>query len=83
MNQLLLRPHAAVVIGFVFALLVAAVTESAFAQRKSIKQYVHHLWNTDNGFPQNSASDILQTRDGYLSFATQDGMARFDGLNGL
>jgi len=51
-----------------------------FAQRKSIKQYVHQVWTTENGLPQNSATDIIQTRDGYIWLATDEGLARFDGL---
>jgi len=53
---------------------------TGFAQRKSIKQYVHDIWNSDRGLPQNSASDLVQTRDGYLWLATQEGLARFDGV---
>ena len=59
---------------------VCFVTAGAFAQRKSIKQYVHEVWTTENGLPQNSASSIVQTRDGYIWFATQEGLARFDGV---
>jgi signal transduction histidine kinase/ligand-binding sensor domain-containing protein len=36
-------------------------------------------WTTENGLPQNSINDILQTRDGYLWLATEGGLARFDG----
>ena len=36
-------------------------------------------WTTDNGLPQNSIRDILQTRDGYLWLATEGGLVRFDG----
>lgn len=32
------------------------------------------------GLPQNSIKDILPSRDGYLWIATQEGLARFDGL---
>ncbi|HXX62730.1 MAG TPA: two-component regulator propeller domain-containing protein [Bacteroidota bacterium] len=53
---------------------------SAVAQRKSIKQYVHDSWTTANGLPQNGADDILQSRDGYLWFASEEGVSRFDGL---
>jgi ligand-binding sensor domain-containing protein len=59
------------------ALCLTAATGQA--QRKSIKQYVHKIWTTDNGLPQNSAG-ILQSRDGYIWFATQEGLARFDGV---
>jgi ligand-binding sensor domain-containing protein len=37
-------------------------------------------WTTENGLPQNSILDILQTRDGYLWVATEGGLARFDGV---
>lgn len=36
-------------------------------------------WTTENGLPQNSINDILQTRDGYLWLATFGGLVRFDG----
>ena len=29
-------------------------------------QYRFYNWNTDNGLPQNSVYDILQTRDGFF-----------------
>ncbi|MBF8294430.1 MAG: hypothetical protein HW389_975 [Bacteroidetes bacterium] len=61
-------------------LLFGLVATSSFAQKKSIKQYVHDRWTSQNGLPQNSASDIVQTKDGYLWFATQEGLARFDGV---
>lgn len=64
----------------VLFLLLGLVTCRGLAQRKSIKQYVHKIWTTEEGLPQNSASSILQTRDGYLWFATQEGLARFDGV---
>lgn len=51
------------------------------AQKKTIPQYVHDIWTTATGLPQNSASDIVQTRDGYLWFGTQEGLARFDGVH--
>jgi ligand-binding sensor domain-containing protein/signal transduction histidine kinase len=37
-------------------------------------------WTTENGLPQNSIRDILQTRDGYLWLATEGGLVRFDGV---
>ena len=35
-------------------------------------------WDTENGLPQNSVQAILQTSDGYMWFATEGGLARFD-----
>jgi ligand-binding sensor domain-containing protein/signal transduction histidine kinase len=61
-------------------ILIFLATVPGSAQRKSIKQYVHDKWTTANGLPQNGADDILQTKDGYLWFATEEGLARFDGV---
>ncbi|HXI29918.1 MAG TPA: two-component regulator propeller domain-containing protein, partial [Vicinamibacterales bacterium] len=38
------------------------------------------IWTTENGLPQNSVNDIVQTRDGYLWLATFGGLVRFDGF---
>lgn len=43
-------------------------------------RYRFDQFNTDNGLPQNSVLSIGQTRDGYLWFATTDGLVRFDGV---
>jgi ligand-binding sensor domain-containing protein/signal transduction histidine kinase len=40
----------------------------------------HQAWSTENGLPQNSVHQILQTRDGYLWIATEGGAARFNGV---
>jgi signal transduction histidine kinase/ligand-binding sensor domain-containing protein len=42
--------------------------------------YRADFWTTDEGLPQNSVRSILQTRDGYLWFTTNDGLVRFDGV---
>ena len=38
-----------------------------------------HVWQADDGLPQNGVSAIVQTRDGYLWIGTYGGLARFDG----
>jgi signal transduction histidine kinase/ligand-binding sensor domain-containing protein len=43
-------------------------------------QYSFNSWTADDGLPQNSINDILQTRDGYLWITTFDGLVRFDGI---
>lgn len=46
----------------------------------ALAQYRFDHWTADNGFPQNSVRDIVQTRDGYLWLTTFDGLLRFDGV---
>ena len=42
-------------------------------------QYRFDHWTADNGLPQNTVRDLVQTRDGYIWIATLGGLARFDG----
>src|SRR5688572_15732647 len=51
----------------------------ALNPHRAMTQYVRTVWQRAEGLPQNTVSDILQTRDGYLWAATQDGLVRFDG----
>jgi ligand-binding sensor domain-containing protein/signal transduction histidine kinase len=64
-------------------LLVAAVTGLVFgvSAGADVARYEHQTWRTENGLPQNSVHSIVQTSDGYIWLATEDGLARFDGLN--
>jgi signal transduction histidine kinase/ligand-binding sensor domain-containing protein len=65
--------------GFVwFGRLVLAV--ACLCSTTAFAQYRFDHWTADNGLPQNSVRDILQTRDGYLWLATFDGLVRFDGV---
>jgi PAS domain S-box-containing protein len=43
-------------------------------------QYGLSFWMSDDGLPQNTVCAIAQTKDGYLWFATEEGLARFDGV---
>jgi len=47
----------------------------------ALTQFGHDVWTTSNGLPQDSVRAIAQTADGYLWFATIDGLARFDGVS--
>jgi|GEM_PF-1725714 len=42
--------------------------------------YLLHAWSTDDGLPENSATAIVQTQDGYLWFGTFNGLVRFNGV---
>ncbi|MHC1764476.1 MAG: two-component regulator propeller domain-containing protein [Verrucomicrobiia bacterium] len=41
--------------------------------------YFLRTWDTDDGLPENSATAIAQTRDGYLWVGTFNGLVRYNG----
>ncbi|MEO1022689.1 MAG: response regulator [Bacteroidota bacterium] len=43
--------------------------------------YVLDHWTTDDGLPLNSIIDIIMSKNGYLWFATYDGLIRFNGVD--
>ena len=62
----------------VFALALALLAPPTHAQDL---RYLHHQsWSTEDGLPQNSVHQILQTPDGFLWLSTEAGIARFDGV---
>ncbi len=63
----------------VFTSLVSVRVASALDPQKSILQYVHRSWQTDDGLPHNTVVAIVQSDEGYLWFGTEDGLVRFDG----
>lgn len=52
----------------------------ALDPRQAVTQYIHDIWQTEEGLPQNSVQAIVQTKDGYLWLGTQQGLVRFDGV---
>jgi two-component sensor histidine kinase/streptogramin lyase len=62
------------------AALAAGDAAYALDPRKSIAEYHRQQWQTEQGLPQNTIFDTVQTKDGYLWFATIGGLARFDGV---
>jgi ligand-binding sensor domain-containing protein len=42
-------------------------------------QYIHKIYTSEDGLPQNRARALVQTSDGFLWIGTQDGLARFNG----
>ncbi len=47
---------------------------------KTINQYGHDLWTSQNGLPGEAVYQILQSPDGYLWLRTSAGLVRFDGV---
>jgi signal transduction histidine kinase/ligand-binding sensor domain-containing protein len=61
-------------------LLATGFCSAAAAGADAPARYEHQTWRTENGLPQNSVHSITQSGDGYIWFATEGGLARFDGL---
>src|SRR5580704_10114666 len=60
-------------------LFLTALPVIALDPRYPLRHYGYQSWQTDDGLPQNTVHAVLQTRDGYLWFATEAGLVRFDG----
>jgi ligand-binding sensor domain-containing protein len=52
----------------------------ALRPQTAINQFVTTHLTVENGLPESSVGAVAQTRDGYLWFGTQEGLARYDGL---
>lgn len=65
------------------AALSSAWTTAAFGLDPSwrVTQYHREAWSRRQGLPQNSVLAIVQSREGYLWLGTQEGLARFDGVD--
>ena len=62
------------------ALHPAALLAQDSTVRRPLSQYVHDHWTEKEGLPQNGVYSLLQSRDGYLWFGTEEGLVRFDGV---
>jgi signal transduction histidine kinase/ligand-binding sensor domain-containing protein len=63
-----------------FAALLWAGAVEALEPGAALGRLVHKAWTIEQGLPQNTVNDIVQTRDGYLWLATFGGLVRFDGV---
>ncbi len=63
-----------------FALCVYYRPLHALDPGKRITQYRQLGWTNQSGLVQSSAQALAQTRDGYIWVGTQEGLARFDGV---
>src|SRR5438045_8877063 len=58
-----------------------SVTTFSLGSRQDMGQFSHETWQVEAGLPQNTVKSILQTHDGCLWFATEAGLASFDGIS--
>ena len=69
-------------LGLMLASMVTTVLLSIDARaypRQSPNYFHHQVWSTEDGLPQASVHALLQSHEGYLWIATEEGAARFDG----
>lgn len=64
-----LNPLSSFILGFCYACILRA------------QNPVTHVYTVDDGLPSNEVYDILEDSLGYLWFATDHGVSRFDGYN--
>ena len=55
------------------------VVQTALAQDIDLQNYIVTQFGMEEGLPQSSVNDIIQTKDGYIWLATFGGLVRFDG----
>lgn len=63
----------------IFCCLCIICSSASYADDDSLSSYFVDVWTSHDGLPHNSISDIAQTEDGYLWFATWEGVARYNG----
>lgn len=49
-------------------------------EQRPLNEYFRETWTTRQGLPHNLVQGIAQTADGYLWFATWEGVARYNGV---
>ncbi|MBL8203897.1 MAG: hypothetical protein JNM09_06670 [Blastocatellia bacterium] len=59
----------------------SAADSWALDPHKALTQYIHDVWTTSEGLPQDEVSAIVQDSVGYIWFGTQEGLVRFDGVS--
>jgi PAS domain S-box-containing protein len=68
------------ILAAVMLFLCPAVSLHALDPHKRITQYVHDSWDSAHGLPHNTVYSVVQTGDGYIWLATEEGLVRFDGV---
>lgn len=61
-------------------LLIASVASAADDEQVPLHRFSYQTWSTEYGLPQVSVRDIIHSSDGLVWVATENGLARFDGV---
>lgn len=67
---------------FKWILCIYSLLMGGFANATTgFNDYFMEVWTSHDGLPHNSVNAIAQTSDGYMWFATWEGVARYNGLS--
>lgn len=61
------------------ALALVVCEPATLAATAAASEFAIRAWQTQDGLPENSATSMVQTPDGYLWFGTFNGLVRFNG----
>ncbi|WP_313917137.1 two-component regulator propeller domain-containing protein [Tahibacter sp.] len=61
-------------------LLLCGSLAAAANDQRPLNEYSRETWTTRQGLPHNLVQGVAQTADGYLWFATWEGVARYNGI---
>jgi ligand-binding sensor domain-containing protein len=67
-------------VALVLALVALSRNAYALDPSRTLTQYVHRIWQVQQGLPQAWIYSIVQSHDGYLWLGTQSGLVKFDGV---
>jgi len=56
------------------------IPAQALEPTKALTQYVHEMYQQEEGLPENDVAAVIQMRDGYIWLGTEEGLVRFDGI---
>ncbi|MCP5102590.1 MAG: hypothetical protein GY950_04385, partial [bacterium] len=63
-----------------FLIWLQPLAVQALRPNKTISNYIHNVWTTKDGLPQNTIYSIAQDIRGYVWIGTDRGLVRYDGL---
>jgi ligand-binding sensor domain-containing protein len=77
------RKHRRILVSQLLAAVLWIYSAATFAlnPRAAVSQFGADAWRTKDGLPELAVQALLEADDGYLWVGTQEGLARFDGLN--
>src|ERR1700730_2991307 len=67
-------------LGVIFLAAIALRPAMGLDPSRTLTQYAHRIWQTQQGLPQGTIYSLLQSHSGYPWLGTQTGLSRFDGV---